>query len=631
VLDLHAHGEKMNCVVCPLDKEEQMAHSDSDPQSPNRWKVVGAIVSFVAVIIIGHLVEFLLGPILSTPLRVLLLLLPVLAVLALLNLPKGTILEWAGKLMNTCRGLIASISSKPNADSFRKLFDFEGEEVKIIYTCRSRIDEAPCPEQCAGHTPQLRHVIKQHIPVDEFITHQLLVQWYRDQIGIERHEELKERFTCSYPLDEIERESIEGEAWLRSSLPDFMLNDNLIIIGENSCSNLILGRLRYILNFGDLHYREIRAKDEYPKIELTFIPNHGNAPEQDRGLGLRTAFEPHPPNAVAMICYAPNPFNVQRSVLILYGCHRVGQYLLEDWLLSPESTRTFRRLLRRQTIPAPAFGQIVLHGAFEHEGGESYELKDVNVIVNTRGQIPFFPFDVRLERTTVQNFIIDNKAKRKGSMADISLVIELGHTDHVPQSGSDIDRFFQDKLPFLEDHYWESQATGIGLHVTLYEFATHMANDKAFNERFEERREQFGTLRDALEERQAELYQTHLSLVGYEVFPSSIVLYSDLPTDFVERVRKICGDISSGHSYYNMRRLPFPLHCTVVRFTEDIVERDRNKLLSLAASCRKHVFGKFQVKTLSLVLTEQQPFQSVGDSYEVELDPQVRSIPGDYY
>ncbi len=513
---------------------------------------------------------------------------------------------------------------------FHNLFDFDGEPVRFVYTCRSRIEKVPCPTYYESNVARLKNAFSQHVPVDEFMTLQLMLHWYRDQIWRKSHQEIIERFSCSFPLDMHEEllpdhePSIRIEQGNRAQLPEFVF-DNLIIVGENSCANLMLDRLKHLLNFYPRFFKPITFQPNTlirPRvnIDLSFMPNNPNTIDpSDEENAICTRFD-EATNAVAMICYAPNPFNVQKKVLILYGCHRVGQYLLERWLNQDEAAAILGKILENRSDASPAFGQIVLNGGFSESSGE-YKFTDFHVIHNHTNELPFFPFAVRSKRIVTHGFEIDYKPVQQNPMVDISLIIELAK--HNSQLTGSIDRFFRKELPSLNDQYWESaQTSDIGLHVTLFEFATHETHQT-----LSEGIEQFNILAQKLPN---ELYNElanelnvvrspRLSLIGCDVFPQSIVLYADLPVSFLDVVRRICHRYLPKNRYFNRMRMPFPLHCTIIRFTRELKSEEQQQLMTFADKYRRHEFGEFYVQTLSLLLAQREPYQEAPHQVIFEL------------
>jgi len=541
-------------------------------------------------------------------------------VIALTRMPAETLSKGSERVKDAAKRFLSRFRESSDGSILSRVFDFHGEPIQIIYTCRSRIDGASCPMHCESDEPTLQHVIYQHAPVDEFPTQQMVLHWYEDQVLTKDRDKLIEQFKCTYPLDTFEDPFTDPQPWSRAGLPEFLLG-NLVIIGENSAANLMLDRLKPILNFYPRFSRfEILGKQPpLPKIriDLMFEPNSGNIIKEGEANQLRTEFEEPNPTAVAMICYAPNPLSVQNRILVLFGCHRVGQYMLEQWLRSAECKSVLRRLLDSRNTSR--LGQIVLHSAFERKSPEHYVFSDIRATPNAaRNGLPFFPFNVPSRRVKDVGFRADARAVEPKPMVDISLIAELSKNDG--QLVTEIDGFFREKLPFLRNHYWETELKDVGLHVTLFEFATYESRHTTVKDG-----ERFVKLQNALAMELTKIAELELPLAGCEVFPTSIVLYADLPSRFLVRVRDICREAAPENDFYNKRHVPFPVHCTVIRFTGGFSSEDQKQLIKFADAYRQYSFGGLKLHTLSLLLTQKQPYQEVGRRSDFEMRPRSGS------
>jgi hypothetical protein len=502
---------------------------------------------------------------------------------------------------------------------FSRLFKFNREPVMVVYTCRSRLDNTECPRQKLGD-----RVIEQHIPLDEFTTLLLMLDWYRDQVLDAPVQEWTERFVCSKPLDNWTRPSgLERTTVTRLNVPNFLCN-NLIVIGENSVSALILSQMKAILNFypefstvggpRNPHYKT-RIRD---KIDLAFLDNNRSTVSMAERFRLETRFDKDGSNAVAMICYGPNPFSWQKRVLLLYGCHRVGQLLLERWLRDPHGATVLRRIAESDHVTEPAMGQVVVSGQFVDDPHKTYKFTKFHTIQNASQNIAFFPFAIPRRRLATGDFAVDRGAARQGPMVDISLVVEIRNVS--ARLEARLEKFFLKKLDFLKDHWLESRVRDIGLHVTLYEFATH-ETEESLGEGIQHFRRLAGTLEPNFAGQ-----SPHLSLVGCEVFPQSIVLCSYLPASFLDNVRETCQISASRIDYFNTCTMPFPLHCTIVRFSERLSNEQQAELQRFAAEFRRFSFGQIGLRKLSLLLTRREPYQDVLFRKEIALPRRARKL-----
>ena len=517
--------------------------------------------------------------------------------------------------------------ARPARATFSRVFDFEGEPVCMVYTCRSRIDGFACPHALASGQDGLLRVVALHLAIDEFRTAHLLLRWYGDQLLQEGHAQLPLRMVCSSPLDSARILDGSSTKPLRARLPDFMF-ENLIIIGENSCSTLILEYMKQVLNFcGDI--RSVTITPGYPPprdtgaggitatalpwINLRFLPNHGNSVRDSDRVHMNTNFEQGSSAAVAMVCYAPNPFNVQKDVLILYGCHRVGQYLLEQWLHGRGGAALCRELFRgRRATGHPVWGQIALYSHFVKKGLEHYDFTAIRTMKNSATGKSFFPFSISTGRLERDGFKKDRGALQQTPMVDISLVVELKKRNE--ELCARIVEWLRKELPFLQGNFWEADCADVGLHITLHEFATHESH-ASLPQGVEELKRIEEVLRGGLHG----LGRIEACLTGCEVFPASVVIFVDVPTEFLEAVRAVGLQARNDGGYLNRFRVPFPLHCTVIRFTEQLSQSEQQQLRQFAAAHRRHVFGRVLVEQLSLLLTCKRPYQDVHARRELSL------------
>src|SRR4029077_17111616 len=117
------------------------------------------------------------------------------------------------------------------------------------------------------------------------------------------------------------------------------------------------------------------------------------------------------------------PFNVQKSILILLGCHRVGQYLLEDWLQSPDSIPVLQRWQEDLTNYKRVAGQIALHARFVNPSTDAYTFYQIGVTKNTARTLPYFPLTVHPRRNDDESMPFDTRVASPQDIVDISLII----------------------------------------------------------------------------------------------------------------------------------------------------------------------------------------------------------------
>ena len=102
---------------------------------------------------------------------------------------------------------------------------------------------------------------------------------------------------------------------------------------------------------------------------------------------------------------------------------------------------------------------------------------------------------------------------------------------------------------------------------------------------------------------------TRLVLGGLHVMPESIVLGAHLAPEFLIAVQSISGNTAGRSAYFNRSRMPFPLHCTLVRFRSDMNADQKARLRTFDAEFRKRSMGEFTLQRLSVLLMRKRPYR----------------------
>ncbi|MBN2500513.1 MAG: hypothetical protein JXB38_07055 [Anaerolineales bacterium] len=507
--------------------------------------------------------------------------------------------------------------------TFPQIFDFNHEPVHLVYTCRARIDKIPCPTEY--EFPQSPKIVQQHIALDEFYTQAMMAEWYFPQLIGDKRAVTPYRFHCTNQVDVWEEYS-KSELRDRSTLPEFM-SENLVIIGENSIANIILDEHHRLIDFSkDMIEIAPYRSDEKPKVQinLKFHPRKNNTIEPHAHTQILTSFTEGSQNAVAMLCYLPNPFNLQKNVLILFGCHRVGQYLLEAWLRDPQSERALRKLFRRHNFADQPYGQIVMFSPYKYAAEEQVSFEKIQLVQNTHNKLPFFPIQLSAQAISQNNFKLDQRTKTPQRMVDISLLVSLADNDATLTKS--IETFFKQNLPFLDGQYLESNVAEIGLHVTLYEFATHLGDEQnAFAN------DQYKLLAGVLQDSLKAIPGTTMGITGYEILPTNIILHVDFPRTFISQIQEACQQAvqsvrgnaqnatTPADKLFNINHMPALLHCTAIRYRTEFSEENQEKLRAAAQTSSRHHFGNMDIDQLSLMLVTKQPYQNVQQKDKIDL------------
>ena len=329
-----------------------------------------------------------------------------------------------------------------------------------------------------------------------------------------------------------------------------------------------------------------------------------------------------------MFVMFPNPYNVRRRVLILFGCHRIGQFALEHWLRSADIAVTCAQLApqleqeRRDDIAL----QIIVDRVRDvhHEQGEWAAPCEARAVPNhAQGGQPFWI--TRLSDHSCDDpFQVNLQCANGAGMFDLSLLYII---DKARQKG------LANRVRGLingADLYWEDEQCDIGFHVTLFEFATHhdpdellaVALDRAAN-----------TVLAGL--RRAKIpTETKARIRQLELLPRALVSYVDFldeegqPSDWLNAVRSWCEgcampmitrERNAAKPLFNALRAPFPQHVTLCRFNREINVAEREAFKLAVRQMRYREFCQIPLKSVALTIARKTPYCEVLPVGTIEL------------
>src|ERR1035437_1327058 len=504
---------------------------------------------------------------------------------------------------------LGSVDPHPSHElPIERAFRPEDRWTTVIYTCRATFTSEVCPNTLEGS--RIGKCTCLHVPVDELQTVCLAVNHLLPVTS--RHEDdAVSTVMCSM---EAER-ALSYATTLRPNVPE-LLDRDLIIIGENNFSNLLMHRMKPYLPWERHLYWEQEQPDK-PGRPMVYIrlTNHARrstmTPAQIDRIG----------KGGALISVFPNPFNVSKSVIVLMGCHREGQFTLEEWLRRPESGVAFDLLRsavpyseRRNTAvqlvinragPTP-YGGIVEFDAgidaipYIEDGGRPFWLYKLQSLPKD--------FDIATDAAT----LVDEE------VYDVSVIARLSDDAH---RNLKQDIFAEVQEP---DLYWEDEASIVGFHITVYEFLPHIKPDQRL----------VTTLNDFLREINESMEQTSVNerpslttavIRGIETMQHALICYVDFPVadvsapHWIEGVRLWCEAALHRTSFrsgpmsavLNRRRVPFPTHITLCRFNKPITGELEGRLRALPCGRRYRQRAVVQVDSLYLTVAKRRPFKDV--------------------
>lgn len=491
--------------------------------------------------------------------------------------------------------------------TIRDLFHTQDRWATVIYTCRATFTGETCPDDQGE--PPIRKALVAHWPVDELRTACLVLDHFFPS-GIRTHEDdIRETVVCSKQAMKFATAEC-GSA--RHSIPE-LLDRDVIVIGENKISDLLLNAMQPYLP-----WRSHRAwespdpgKPGRPRITVRLTPRWdlnilpGQKREVDRTGGMLATF--------------PSPFNVRKRVMVLFGCHREGQFTLEDWLQSDNAVATAATLtesLANHSEESVAV-QIVVDRAGEAPASGFMTHAGTGAVANfSRNAEPLW-LTVLNRRKPEERVRVDPHFSHRGPMHDISLLAVL-------------DRASQEKLKAAAlsligtpNLYWEDeQQDSVGFHITLYEFCTHAAPGE---ERTAELDRLAGSLASSLAGQQ-ELHAptaTRATVYGIELMPTGVICYVRFPyeefgVNWLERVR-IWAEHSAEHAVHggsardllNSMHVPFPPHITLARFDRELDPAVLARIRENANRTRHRQTMALDIAGLSLAVARRRPYNEV--------------------
>src|SRR5947209_4966435 len=358
--------------------------------------------------------------------------------------------------------LLSSEYVEPNGRLLAKVYDTADRWTTVVYTCRAVFSGEVCPTDT---TPALKKTVSSHIPVDEIRTVCMAMHWLLPLDSRQHEDDVRQNLLCSKQAGDFL--NVDSANHTSSSAPPGLRDRDWIIIGENNFSNPLLHLMRAYLPWHN-HVGSLRPEQgtiERPHVYVEMAARFGDhiPPRQKREIG----------KGGGMITIFPNPYNIQKKVLVLFGCHREGQFTLEHWFRSDNMVEVFSALAKHLEMSGQhqAAIQVIVEGVPK----DPLSIKgwagpcETNAIPNctTEENRPFWV-------TPLSSHKLDNLFQINSWCADAEDLYDLsliGKIDTTIQE--ELYREILDKVP-APDLYWENQVNAIGFHFTLYEFCAHI-------------------------------------------------------------------------------------------------------------------------------------------------------------
>lgn len=502
---------------------------------------------------------------------------------------------------------IPQLSSRSSSHSLpiELLFKSDDRWTTLAYTCRATFTG----ETCIIGGP-IKKSLWTHIPVDEIQTVCVAINHLMPNKLRTSEDDTLETVKCS--------KAAQGELLGNSPIanqPDHipsLINRDLIIIGQNNLSDLLLQMMQAYLPWQAGTGQVARRMQELrPHVYVELAPQF-NRP-------VSAAQRPEVHKGGAMIAIFPNPFNIRKRVLVLFGCHREGQLTLENWLGSEEAGEIIESIEHTEKRGTWAL-QIIVDRTL---GPVARRVQGIRNSITGQG----FWLTVLNSSPIDDSIVINKSCNQPYRILDLSLVIPLSTDDQ-----QQLIRIVRSYIS-LPDIYWEHEQCEIGLHVTLYEFLTHHRPDSRLISHFEM---VVPYIRDVLcSKNNSEKPRAITAKIrGIEFLPTAMIAYVDFTDDegqysnWLDSVRQwseqsVAGTATQlgeiGLNLLNAMKVPFPVHVTLCRFNRELTELEQAQLRKIAGESRLLELLRISVRKICLTVATESPYRKVRVTGEISL------------
>jgi hypothetical protein len=500
------------------------------------------------------------------------------------------------------------------------LFGTRDRWTTVIYTCRGMFTGEACPS--AQGSASMEKALLTHIPVDELQTVCTAVNHFMPYAARRNEDDVLHTVICSRTAHEMV--SPRSTATATTEGVPHLLERDLIVVGENNFSNLLLHMMEPYVPW---RKRVTWVGDEEGEHRRPMVMvEHTSSAQLKVARGqVRTVGE-----GGAMLSIFPSPFNLRTRIMSLFGCHRSGQFALENWLRSEDLNAVVEAAENFLTgRPRTDTIQIVVDAESRAPGGGVLDLTvPCAALPNLHDEgRPFWTRELSVAGpdTTIEP---NPECVRQSPMYDISLVVRLDR--HIEAA---IRQEVENRVG-TNDFYWEDQECDIGFHVTLFEFCTHDDASKNLTDALDAIVHPLG---DALRHANGALLPSAGSarLRGIELVNSALISYVDfLPrgksdTNWLEAVHVWC-ERSARHveeqlhvaRLFNKRRVPFPAHVTLCRFQREVEAVTAERLRGVSAATRLLDFGTLPLASVQLAVARKRPYRDVTERVTIPLSGQ---------
>jgi len=324
-----------------------------------------------------------------------------------------------------------------------------------------------------------------------------------------------------------------------------------------------------------------------------------------------------------MIAVFPNPFNIRNKVLVIFGCHREGQFSLESWLRGPQIWSVIDSLNRvKGGFVGSWAAQVIVDGVWDPSStAESVKAAAIPNSADGNRLLWFVPLS---QANVGEALVVNRECLEPHDFYDLSLVVVLD-AEHQGQLRQAV--LSRVNLPEL---YWEDRECEIGFHITLFEFCTHYSINQ-------ELLAKVAVIADRIRDRLVKNDRDrpkhiHVRLRGLDLLPSALISYADFlsngkVSDWLDSVRSWCEDIITQElgpvarqpNILNAMRVPFPAHVTVCRINRKVPDAVQAELKRAAEELRSVELHRFSIDKITLTAARRTPYRKVEKMAEIGL------------
>jgi len=324
----------------------------------------------------------------------------------------------------------------------------------------------------------------------------------------------------------------------------------------------------------------------------------------------------------AVLTEMPNPFNLQRRIILLWGCHQEGQNALETWFWRPDSEKLLQELGQPWREGRPRRGLQIVVSAPMKRGGPDYP----STHVVKEGAMNHWEEPLGSPVLAEEGAYSTHPSVREpGHLVDVSLLLPLPEASQA-QLRSDVTKL----LPSEETDCWEESE--VGLHVTLVELLVQDLLGPPTESELEPFIRTTQRLATNLYANVGQFPPARLRIRQMEVMGNSLSCLADFIDEhgrvipWLARALDLCGSAKRALPDEDEKRLwsrpraSFPLHMTLFRFGVQTKKARRAVIGAAIQEARRRTFMVMPAERLCLCLATRRPYGGIVERRYIDLE-----------